>query len=73
MILQGTLALTVCLFFLCRGQKRIFLRSFLNLFTSIVHPQLKLFSLVERKHIFKSLLMFVVIEVTLEFQTKLVI
>ena len=54
-ILQGTLTLIICFFFLCReGKKRIVLRSFLNSFTCIVHLPLKLFSLVERKHIFKS-------------------
>ena len=61
MILQGTPTLSV--FFLCREEKRIVLRSFLNSFTCIVHPLLKLFSLVERKLIFKSLQMCVIIEV----------
>ena len=62
-ILQGTVTLSVFFFFLCREEKRIVLRSFLNSFTSIVHPLLKLFSLVERKHIFKSLQMCVIIEI----------
>ena len=72
-ILQGTLTLTVfLLFFLCRGEKRIVFRSFLNSFTCVVHPLLKLFSLTgwEETH-FHCLC--VIIEVTLEFQMKLVI
>ena len=75
MILHGTLTFIVCwfFFFYAEEEKRVVLRSFLNLFTCIVHPLLKLFSLVERKHLFKSLQMCVIIEVTLEFQMKLVI
>ena len=70
-ILQGTLTLSV-FFFLCREEKRIVLRSFLNSFTSIVHPLLKLFSLVERKHIFQKITD-VCYHRGFEFQTKLVI
>ena len=53
-ILQGTLTLTVCLFvfFFMQRRKKDSFRSFLNSLTCIVHPLLKLFSLVERKHIF---------------------
>ena len=73
MILQGTLTLTVCLFvFFMQRRKKDSFRSFLNSLTCIVHPLLKLFSLVERKHIFQKFTD-VCYHRGFEFQTKLVI
>ena len=76
MILQGTLTLTVCFFFLFlwRGKGRKVSPKIILKFGYIHHPStVKLFSLVQRKHIFKSLQVCAIIEGTLEFQTKLVI